>query len=53
MEKIKIVINGDSWDNSIYKTLEWEQSVVIKKWTHDFELNIYIIEYEEKEKLNK
>lgn len=47
-----LVIGEQDWDSCIYKTREWEQSVIVDKWTHDYELKQYIIAYFEKEKPN-
>ena len=42
-----IKINESDWNDSIYRTKEWEESVKIIKWIHDYENKIYIIEYNE------
>ena len=43
--KRDIKISGEDWRKSdcIYKTKEWEKSVNIKQWVHDFENDCYII----------
>jgi hypothetical protein len=46
MEKV-IVISEQDWPTSIYKTKEWEQSVRILRWEHDYVKKCYIINYEE------
>lgn len=43
--KKKIVISESDWDESIYKTIEWEQSVEILRCEHDYEKHIYVIDY--------
>lgn len=48
--KKQIIIAEKDWEDSIYKTIEWEQSVIIEKWEHDFEEKKYTIDYKEKEK---
>lgn len=45
---MKVVVSVFDWDDSIYKTIEWEQSVTIKRWEHDYILKQYVIDYEEK-----
>ena len=45
---MKIVVKEEDWEKSEYKTKEWEQSVKIVKWTHDYVDKIYIIEFIEK-----
>lgn len=47
--KLVIIVKEEDWDASIYKTLEWEQSVILDRWTHDFELKEYKLEYFEKQ----
>lgn len=34
--KNQIIIQEEDWANSIYRTIEWEQSVEIIKWEYDF-----------------
>jgi hypothetical protein len=46
--KNKIVLSGDEWRTGEYHTIEWEQSVKILNWEHDFEKDTYTIIYEEK-----
>jgi len=45
--KNKIVIEESDWCTSKYRTKEWEQSVSIIKWEHDFETKKYTIEFKE------
>jgi hypothetical protein len=47
MEK-QIIIQGEDWATSIYRTIEWEQSVEIIRWEHNYEKNRYVIDYKEK-----
>lgn len=42
-----IEVPESEWEDSKYRTKEWEQSVTIKKWTHDYEAKIYIIEIDD------
>ncbi len=44
---IKIIIPEDEFADSVYNTREWEQSVVIVRWEHDFENHKYTIDYKE------
>jgi len=46
--KKQIIIKEEDWESSIYKTREWEQSVEIIRWEHDYENKQYIIDYKEK-----
>lgn len=39
----KIIIKEEDWDNSIYKTKEWEQSVEIISLERDFIKKQYVI----------
>jgi hypothetical protein len=48
MEKILILSSAD-YINSYYNTKEWEQSVKLIRWEHDYELEKYTIKYEDKE----
>ena len=43
--KKQIIIAEKDWKDSKYRTVEWEQSVTIIKWTHDYEKKQYIIDY--------
>ena len=45
---MKIVISEEDYKNSQYSTKEWEQSVIVVKWEHDFEKKQYTIDYKEK-----
>lgn len=45
--KKQIIISEDEWEDSIYKTKEWEQSVEVLKWEHDYIKKEYIITYDE------
>ena len=45
---MQIVISEEDYKNSQYSTKEWEQSVIIKNWEHDFEKKQYTIIYTEK-----
>ena len=44
MKTHKIIVKGEDWDESKYRTREWERRVNIIKWTHDYENEEYIIE---------
>ena len=46
--KKKIIISEEDYIISVYSTTEWERSVIITHWEHDFELKHYIIVYTEK-----
>jgi len=41
-----ITIPEADWSTSIYRTKEWEQSVRIIRWEHDYVEGVYKIEYE-------
>lgn len=43
----KITIPESEWKSSIYRTKEWEDSVEITYWEHDYMKKIYIIRYKE------
>lgn len=45
---MRVVISEMEFPNSIYNTKEWEQSVIIIRWEHDFENHKYTIDYKEK-----
>jgi hypothetical protein len=47
--KKKIIISESDWKSSIYRTREWERTVNITNWIHDYETKEYIIEYKELE----
>ena len=44
---VTITINGEDWEDSVYRTFELESSVNIITWEHDFINNRYIIKYAE------
>jgi hypothetical protein len=46
--KKQIIIKEAAWEASIYRTREWEQSVEIIRWEHDYEKRQYVIDYKEK-----
>ncbi len=46
--KKQVIVNEEDWQDSIYRTVEWEQSVQIIQWIHDYEKKQYIIDYKEK-----
>jgi len=50
MKTHKIVVKGEDWSESKYRTREWEKRVNIVKWTHDYVKNEYEIEIGIKEK---
>jgi hypothetical protein len=41
----KVIISENEWDNSIYRTKEWIDSVEITYWEHDFQNKTYTIIY--------
>lgn len=43
----RVVIKENDWQNSKYRTVEWEQSVEIIRWEHDYEKKQYVIDYKE------
>lgn len=45
----RIVIKENEWPRSKYKTKEWEDTVNIIRWEHDYEKKIYIIDFEKSE----
>jgi hypothetical protein len=46
--KTQVIVTENDWPTSIYRTKEWEQSVKIIRWEHDYVNKIYIIDYETK-----
>jgi len=46
--KYKITINESDWSDSKYRTKEWEQSIDMTEWIHDWEKKIYIISWNDK-----
>ena len=44
--KHKIVIKEADYKDSIYNTKEWNRSVKVITWEHNFETKEYIIHYE-------
>lgn len=49
----QVIISEFDYYNSMYSTIEWESSVFIIKWEHNFITHMYIIDYEEKIELWK
>lgn len=45
--KKKVIITEKDWPESIYRTKEWEDSVTIIRWEHDYEKGQYVIDYTE------
>lgn len=48
MDKIKpniqtITVSESDWKDSKYRTREWERTVNMKDWTHNYETKEYII----------
>lgn len=46
--KKKVIIKEEDWETSVYPTKEWNDSVEVMKYEHDYEKKEYIIEYKEK-----
>lgn len=46
--KKQVIIKEEDWANSIYRTIEWENSVILLRWEHDYVNKQYIIDYKEK-----
>lgn len=46
--KKQVIIPENEWYNSIYRTLEWELSVNITRWEHDYVKKQYVIDYIDK-----
>ena len=44
----QIIVKECDWETSKYRTVEWEQSVEIVRWEHDYEKRQYVIDYNEK-----
>ena len=42
---LQIIIKEEDWKDSKYRTKEWENTVELIKWEHDYEKKIYIIDY--------
>lgn len=49
MNKLTVIIKEEDWTESIYRTKEWEDSVDILRWEHDYEKKQYVIIYQEKQ----
>lgn len=45
--KKQIIIKEADWADSKYQTKEWERTVDIKRWEHDYKLKQYVIDYVE------
>ena len=43
----QIIVKEIDWKDSKYRTVEWERTVDIKRWEHDYELKQYVIDYDE------
>lgn len=43
--KIKLVIKDKDWPTCIYRTKEWEDSVNIIYWEHDYVKKVHVIIY--------
>jgi hypothetical protein len=43
----QIIIKEEDWGKSIYNTREWEKSVEIIRWEHDFVKKQYVIDYKD------
>ena len=41
----QIIVKEADWKKSKYRTREWEQSVEIVRWEHDYEKKQYVINY--------
>lgn len=41
----KVIIPEQLWNTSKYRTKEWEETVVITTWEHDYENKLYTIQY--------
>ena len=46
--KQKIEIPEQEFATSIYNTKEWEESVVVKQYEHDYIKKVWIVTFEEK-----
>jgi len=44
---IVVTITEEDWATSIYSTYEWEKSVVIVQYEHDFIKKTYTIKYKD------
>jgi len=49
MTKNRVIINEVEYKYSKYSTIEWEQSVVITCWEHNYEEKCYKIDYHDKD----
>jgi hypothetical protein len=49
MTKNRVIINEVEYKYSKYCTKEWEQSVVITCWEHNYEEKCYKIDYHDKD----
>ena len=44
----QVIIKESDWVNSKYRTKEWEQTVEIVRWEHDYIERIYTIDFNQK-----
>jgi len=43
MKTHKIIVKGEDWAESKYRTRKWEERVDIARWEHDYVANEYTI----------
>ena len=48
-EKKQVIVEEADWQDSKYRTSEWDKTVEVISWEHDYMKKIYIIKYKEKE----
>lgn len=46
--KRQIIIQEEDWSESVYRTKEWEDSVDLIRWEHDYVKKQYIIDFKDK-----
>ena len=46
--KQRVIVKEEDWIDSIYSTKEWEQSIELIRWEHDYVKKEYIIDYKTK-----
>lgn len=45
---MEIIIKEEDWKDSKYRTKEWEDTVIITYWEHNYENKNYIIKWKKK-----
>ena len=48
MKTHRIIVKGEDWPNSRYKTRDWEKRVDIIRWEHNYVEDVYKIDIKTK-----